>query len=103
MQIDRTSIDFSQAYLTTQPDESFGIKNLGLANLTISSISYSGDPVFTFRGTPNGTALRYNDIGAVTVTFAPNAVKTYQGTLTINSNVPSQTVTLKGSGVAPPP
>ncbi len=75
------------------------ITNSGNATLTVSSISYPAG----FSGAFSGTIA----VGAstnITVTFAPDAVQSYGGTVTVNSDAASgtSTITASGAGAAAP-
>jgi len=75
------------------------ITNSGNATLTVSSISYPAG----FSGAFSGTIA----VGAstnITVTFAPDAVQSYGGTVTVNSDAAggTSTSTVSGAGAAAP-
>ena len=69
------------------------ITNSGNATLTVSSISYPGG----FSGAWSGTIAAGGSHNVV-VTFAPTAVASYSGTVTVNSDATSGTATLAVSG-----
>ena len=69
------------------------IANSGTLTLTVSSISYPSG----FSGAWSGT-IAAGGSHAVTVTFAPTAVQSYGGTVTVNSDKTSGANTLAASG-----
>ncbi len=69
------------------------ITNSGTSTLTVSSISYPSG----FSGAWSGT-IAAGGSRAVTVTFAPTAVQSYGGTVTVNSDKTSGANTLAASG-----
>jgi peptidoglycan/xylan/chitin deacetylase (PgdA/CDA1 family) len=69
------------------------ITNSGNATLTVSGITYPSG----FSGAWSGTIVAGGSQN-VTVTFAPTAVATYGGTVTVNSDATSGTATLPASG-----
>ena len=75
------------------------ITNSGTLTLTVSSISYPSG----FSGAWSGT-IAAGGSRAVTVTFAPSAVQSYGGTVTVNSDKTAGTSTLaaSGTGIGPP-
>ncbi len=90
------TLDFGSLEVNKTSQKIFNIKNTGNAILTISSLTL-----------PNGYTTSYNSgtLAAdasvdVTVTFAPTAVGTFNGTITINSNTNSGMTTLAVTGTA---
>jgi hypothetical protein len=69
------------------------IANSGNATLTVSSISYPAG----FSGAWSGT-IAAGGSQNVTVTFAPTALISYGGTVTVNSDATSGTSTISASG-----
>ena len=69
------------------------ITNSGNATLTVTNITYPSG----FSG-PFSGAIAAGSASNVTVTFAPVAVTTYSGTVTVNSDATSGTNTISASG-----
>ena len=69
------------------------ITNSGNATLTVTNITYPSG----FSG-PFSGAIAAGSASNVTVTFAPVAVTTYNGTVTVNSDATSGTSTISASG-----
>lgn len=74
------------------------ITNSGNAALTVSSITYPTG----FRGAFSGAVPSGGSVN-VTVTFAPTAVTSYGGTITVNANQTAGTTTIVASGTGVPP
>jgi hypothetical protein len=94
------SLTFSgQAVQTASAQQTVTLTNTGNANLTISSISTSGD--FSQTNTCGG-AIGAGASCAIQVTFAPTAVGQRVGALTLADNAANspQTVSLTGTGLA---
>jgi uncharacterized repeat protein (TIGR02543 family) len=78
------------------------ITNWGYSPLVVSNVSLSGDPSFAETNTcttpipPMGTCL-------VNVTFTPTVAGTFNATLTLQSNSPTQTVAITGMAINPFP
>ncbi|MBI3259192.1 MAG: choice-of-anchor D domain-containing protein [Ignavibacteriae bacterium] len=82
------------------------ISNTGDADLTITKIEIDGDNVFTKQAISLPIVLHPGDKQSLSVTFSPNAVKVYSGTLKMYSNNNNQTdipttIVLSGEGSAP--
>ncbi|HKV77256.1 MAG TPA: choice-of-anchor D domain-containing protein [Candidatus Sulfotelmatobacter sp.] len=97
-----TSLTFAnQLVNTTSPTQPVRITNSGTGNLSISSISISGD----FSQTNNcGTSLSAGASCTVNVAFTPTATGTRTGTLAITDNAANgspQAASLSGTGIAP--
>jgi len=76
------------------------ISNPGNATLTVNSLSYPTG----FSGNWSSGTIAAGASQDVTVTFAPNAVQTFSGNITVNSNATSGTnTTIAVSGAASPP
>jgi len=109
--LNRDTVDFGSSaglgtYVGTSRSDSLDIKNGGIQDMVVNSISVSGDSAFTYT---TSQPLPYTVPGLqhlfVTFYFAPTAAKMYSGSATIvstASNAPSKTVSLSGQGVAPP-
>ncbi len=109
--LNRDTVDFGTSsglgtYVGTYRSDSLDIKNGGIQDMVVNSISISGDSGFTYT---TSQPLPYTVPGLqhlfVTFYFAPAAAGAYSATATIvstASNEPSKTVNLRGQGVAPP-
>jgi hypothetical protein len=95
-----SSLNFTQQQIgTTSTAQQVTLTNAGGVALTLVSASISGD----FAVVNNcGNSVSANSSCTFSVTFIPTATGTRTGTLTISDQFRSQTVTLTGSGVAPP-
>ena len=69
-----------------------GVTNWGYSPLIISNVSISGDPSLSQTNTCTAAPLAPMDSCLVNVSFVPTSVGTFTGTLTIESNTPTQTV-----------
>ncbi len=80
--------------------KSVTLTNTGSTTLTISGITTSGDFAQAASTKPCGSTLAAGKYCVIKVTFAPTALGTRTGTLTITDNSPSspQTVALSGTG-----
>jgi hypothetical protein len=103
-------VDFGAVFVGTRPQESLMIRNGGVATLNLESVVKAGDGAFTIRGTNEDGSfpkeVKGLDQTYVQIIFAPNAERTYSGTITITSdaeNAPSRVVSVAGRGVAVPP
>lgn len=111
--VDRTAMQFdteynSGTYVGTSSFNTLYIESRGIQALEISDITLSGASEFTLKLPETwvqGQPLKLETYARtfVEVTFKPNAVKTYEGKLTIKSNAanqPTQEITLTGKGIA---
>lgn len=110
--VNRDTVDFGTSaglgtYVGTYRSDSLDIKNGGVQDMVVSSISISGDSGFTYT---TSQPLPYTVPGLqhlfVTFYFSPAAAGSYSATATIVSNAsndPNKAVGLRGQGVAPPP
>ena len=91
------SLAFGNVVTGTTLTATLAIKNSGTTNLAVSSISYPSG----FSGAWSGT-IAAGGTHNVTVTFAPLALASYGGTVTVNSDATSgtNTVAATGAGVA---
>lgn len=112
---------YSANFIGSAPAQSVQLQNEGSADLTISSITQSGDSAFTWAVSQGGDAgtlpMTVHGLreGFLQVIFTPTQAKSYVGSLTISSNSVQTTVNgaqscgasclvnLSGSGVEPPP
>ncbi len=95
------SLTFAQQQVgTISAAQQVTLTNAGDVPLTeITAAVASGDFAAT---NACSSSLNPHSSCAITVTFVPTAVGTRTGTLTITDQVRTQTVTLSGTGVAPP-
>lgn len=95
-----TSWDFGQTVINTAPTKQFSITNTGAGTLEIGSIGISGD-YFSLTTNPAPASLTTGQSATFTVQYAPTAVGTHEGTVTINDNRAVTTVDLDGVCVDP--
>jgi hypothetical protein len=96
-----TSLTFgNQNVGTTSGPQTVTLSNTGVASLSITSITTSGD--FAQTNTC-GASVAAGASCSISVTFTPTTTGTRTGTLSVNDNAPGspQTVSLSGTGVAP--
>jgi hypothetical protein len=116
---DRDSLGFAQEFgsgtiIGQKPIESLSIRNGGLADLVIQTVSTAGDNAFSYSSSwdPAGalttTTVKGNKTVFIQVAFAPTQPKGYTGTLNIVSNAdtnlissPNKTFTVSGCGIPP--
>ena len=113
---DKDSIGFAQefgsgTFIGQAPIESLAIKNGGLEDLTISSVTTTGDAEFKYTASWDDnttdnvippTTVKGNKSVVIQVSFAPKTNKQYSGSVTINTNAQnsaSKTFTISGCGV----
>lgn len=98
---DRASLGFAQefgsgTYIGTTPSNTLSIRNGGLEDLTIESVTFTGAPEFTvstaFTQPDGGTqttlpvTIPGNKNFFIRVLFAPKLAKSYEGMVTVKSN-----------------
>jgi hypothetical protein len=96
-----------QAVNSTSSSQSVTLTNNGTGTLLISSLTISGNFAFATTATScpyTGGMIAEGNTCTIDVTFTPTAAGTFTGTVTINDNAAGspQTVTLSGTGAAPP-
>lgn len=91
-----TAWDFGQTIINTAPTKQFTIANVGGGTLTFSSISISGT-YFTLTSNPAPVSLTAGQSATFTVQYAPTAVGTHVGTVTLTDNRTVTTVDLDGT------
>ncbi|MFO0594146.1 MAG: hypothetical protein U0228_02545 [Myxococcaceae bacterium] len=106
---DRDSFGFAREFgsgtiIGTAPQDSFQIRNGGIADLTISSANYSGDSAFAITTEPATlpAAVKGNKYFFIRVIFTPTEAKLYNGKITVSSNAqnfPTKEFTVSGCGV----
>lgn len=117
--VDREEVDFGFAFVGTKPQESLAIRNGGIEDLEVSSVTVGGDSQFTVACPPECVepseepfdcrnlkpcAIKGKDRRYFRIVFAPAQLKAYSGTITINSNAenaPQKVVNLTGRGASP--
>jgi hypothetical protein len=102
--VSRQRIDFGKVDVNPAPvpQQTFVVKNTGSSPLTVSSITSSGDPSFTFAQTPVGsvTLSKLTDSIIVTINFNPTSTGVKAGQIAINNTTADQPVVdLGGEGV----
>ena len=100
-----TSLTFSAQTGTTATAQVSTLKNTGDAALTITGISITGAGAADFAETNTcGSSLAANASCSISVTFTPASAATFSAALSIADNAAGspQTVTLSGTGTAPP-
>jgi hypothetical protein len=111
LMVNRNTVDFGTGagfgtYIGQVPQDSLDIKNGGIEDLVVSSISISGDSAFTYVTSQQlpATVPGLQHL-LVTFYFAPTVARAYSATATISSNAansPSMAINLKGQGINPP-
>jgi Abnormal spindle-like microcephaly-assoc'd, ASPM-SPD-2-Hydin len=99
-----TSLTFNtQTIGTTSAAQQVTLTSSGMAALTITQVSAAPNPEFSATSNCVGT-LAASASCSISVTFAPTASGTRNGTVSITSNVPGSphTITLSGNGVTTP-
>jgi len=92
------NLNFGAVLVNSNAQRTLTITNTGTTNLTVTSITYPA----RFSGSFSGV-LAPGTFTNVTVTFSPNAVTNYSGTVTVNSDKlgGTNTISVSGSGSAP--
>ena len=105
--VNPTSLTFAnQNVHTTSGSQAVTLSNTGNAPMTVSNISISGTNSSDFNTNNNcPTSVAANGSCTINVTFTPGGSGTRTATLTIADTAPggSQSVSLSGTGVFPPP
>lgn len=106
---DRESLGFAQefgsgTFIGTSVPETLGIKNGGVQDLAISSVTFTGDSAFTMSTEPAmiPATIKGGKNFFVRILFAPTAAKIYTGKLKIESNAentPTREFAVSGCGV----
>jgi hypothetical protein len=105
---DRGSLGFARefgsgTFIGQKPQDTLSIKNGGIANLNISSATFSGDSAFTLTTEPATPAvIEGNKYFYMRVVFAPTEAKLYTGKITVQSdgkNFPTKEFEVTGCGV----
>jgi hypothetical protein len=97
-----TTLTFAQQQLnTTSPAQQITLTNSGGVALTLIAASLSANADFAIVNAC-GNSLAANSTCAITVTFTPTTTGTRTATLTLSDQFRTQTISLIGTGVAPP-
>ncbi len=92
------SLNFgNQAVNVTSGADSVSVSNSGSTSITINSVQTSAP--FAVSGFSGATTLSSGQTLTLNVTFTPGSATAFNGTLTISSTVPPNTVSLSGTGV----
>jgi len=97
-----TLVFIPQVVNTTSATQSVTVSNTGNANITMSSVTVTGNYSITSNGCPATYVLTPATSCSISVAFTPLQAKTLTGTLTITDTAtsPTQRVTLTGTGIA---
>lgn len=105
---DRTSLGFARefgsgTFIGQRPQDTLSIKNGGIADLSITAATLTGDSAFTLTAEPVLPAtITGNKYFYMRVVFAPTQAKLYTGKITVASNAansPSLEFEVTGCGV----
>jgi len=102
--VSRQRIDFGKVDVNPAPvpQQLFIVRNTGTSPLTVSTISFAGDPSFTIAQQPTGTVVlaKTTDSIVVTVTFNPTSTGVKAGQISVSNTTSDQPVVdLAGEGV----
>ncbi|MBJ6727453.1 beta strand repeat-containing protein [Geomesophilobacter sediminis] len=96
--VSTSTLDFGAVAIPNgTKDLTFTLGNSGNTDLTVNSFTIGGSSAFSVQGPPVQTVTAGGK-ATVTVRFAPTALATYTGTLTIQTNGGTQVVNLTGVG-----
>ncbi|MFN1834377.1 DUF5689 domain-containing protein [Balneola sp. MJW-20] len=101
LQADGGTLTMPSTQAGSVTDRTIRIRNRGEDTLFVNNVSVAGS-VFSISTLEND-ALAFNESTELTLTFSPEAVDQYQGSLTINSNAvnaPEYNINLSAEGVA---
>ncbi len=99
MNISRTALDFGAVLLGSSQTLNLGIVNTGQASLVITNILL---PSSDYSLSQSFHTVAPGRSKQISVTFAPQSVGDKSGNMTILSNLPQATVTLRAQGVRQP-
>lgn len=98
-------VNFSETSVGGRAEQTFVVKNVGSASLTISSLEVTGDNAADFDITNNSFALAPGESQTVSVTFAPTSPGAKSAAVTINHTAnpfgTSAELALNGTAVGP--
>ncbi|MGA8910884.1 MAG: choice-of-anchor D domain-containing protein, partial [Acidobacteriaceae bacterium] len=100
LNLSSTSVAFGTDALNTTTTRTITLTSSGTAALTITSASVAGS---SFGETGIGFPITLNpgQSAVLTLSFDPKAAGSFSGSVTINSNATSATISLSGTGQAP--
>ena len=107
---DRDSLGFglefcSGTFIGSRPINALTLRNGGMDDLKLSSVTTSGDPAFKYTfswGSETSTVVKGNKNVFIQVEFAPTAGVAYSGSISVASNAensPNKTFAVSGCGV----
>jgi hypothetical protein len=106
---DRAGLGFSREFgsgtlIGTAPQDTLAIRNGGLADLSITSATVSGDSAFTLTTVPDTfpATIQGNTYFYMRVVFTPTQPKLYTAKITVSSNAqnfPTREFDLSGCGI----
>ncbi len=99
MNLSRTALDFGAVLLGASQTLNLGIVNTGQASLVITNILL---PSSDYSLSQSSYAVAPGRSQQISVTFSPQSVGDKSGDMTILSNLPQTTVTLRAQGVQQP-
>ena len=99
MNLSRTALDFGAVLLGASQTLNLGIVNTGQASLVITNILL---PSSDYSLSQSSYAVAPGRSQQISVTFSPQSVGDKSGNMTILSNLPQATVTLRARGVQQP-
>ncbi len=99
MNLSRTALDFGAVLLGASQTLNLGIVNTGQASLVITNILL---PSSDYSLSQSSYAVAPGRSEQISVTFSPQSVGDKSGNMTILSNLPQTTVTLRAQGVQQP-
>ena len=99
MNLSRTTLDFGAVLLGSSQTLNLGIVNTGQASLVITNILL---PFSDYGLSQSSHAVAPGRSRQISVTFSPQSVGDKSGNMTILSNLPQATVTLRAQGVRQP-
>ena len=99
MNLSRTALDFGAVLLGSSQTLNLGIVNTGQASLVITNILL---PSSDYSLSQSSQAVAPGRSQQISVTFSPQSVGDKSGNMTILSNLPQATVTLRAQGVRQP-
>ena len=99
MNLSRTELDFGAVLLGSSQTLNLGIVNTGQASLVITNILL---PASDYGLSQSSYAVAPGRSRQISVTFSPQSVGDKSGDMTILSNLPQATVTLRAEGVRQP-
>ena len=100
LSVSPASIPFGNVTIGTSATSNVTVSNTGNAPLTISSSTAPAAP-FSATMPANGTTIAAGSSIPVSVSYAPSAATTSNGSLSFTTNGGNASVTLSGTGVAP--